>query len=320
MPAGIPEISDPTSVRPRRWFYRPGLLIGGAAFVGLLVGGGQGFLLGMALGLVASLVASPFVKQVRAGLIPREDRLHLISSVLEEHPEAVRSAFPNAGRRQRSRAVGKALETIARRAASVAPDPSSVWDAGNVQRAAGELMEEQPTDAMCELYRVLALRIDMDWYGPDPHRPVSYLPEMYDPVEEELFGDIKYERWEAPSGRRNHVLTVTGDGATLQLRCSGQPPGAELELNVDDDLPEQSALVRWRFDDGQSREAEWDVGLGKCVTSDDSSVLRSFVEEAVRSEEVAITVEGAEDGVVNRYEFGVRGIRNGLQRTPCFRE
>lgn len=320
MPAGIPEISDPTSVRPRRWFYRPGLLVGGAAFVGLLVGEGQGFLVGVAVGLAVSLVAGPLVKQVRAGLIPREDRVDLISRVLEEHPEAVRSAFPDAGRRQRFRAVGKALETIARRAASVAPDPSSVWDAGIVQRVAGELMEEQPTDAMRELYRVLALRIDMDWYGPDLHRPVSYLPEMYEPVEEELFGDIKYERWEAPSGRENHVLTATGDGATLQLRCSGRPPGAELELYVDDDLPEQSALVRWSFDEGQGREAEWDVGLGKCVTSDDSSVLRSFVEEAVRSEEVTIAVDGAEAGVVNRYELGVRGIGEGLQRTPCFQE
>lgn len=318
MIVGSPENQHPESTSPLQRLYRPIPFVVGGALLGLLVWDLPGLAIGVLAGAGMSFVIGPFLKQIRAGGIPREERLDLIRSVLEEHPDAVRSAFPARDDEERFRAVGKALETLARRAASVAPGPGSVWDAVNVQRAAAELMEEQPTDELREFYRVLALRIDMDWYGADLHRPVSYLPEMSAPVEEAQYEAVEYERWQSPDGRENHVVTAPGaSGGRLVVRCSGQPPRVGLELWVDDDVPEGSTLVEWSFDGRETREAEWSVGLANALTLDDPSQARSFVSEAVDAEAVSITIHGA-GGAPSQLSLSLHGLAEGVQRTPCF--
>lgn len=136
------------------------LTIAGAAVWGIR-GAVGGFTVGFALALLLGVA----VRKSQGGFMPRKVRRSLAANLLSSYPEEVREAFPDLDGESLYSALEEAVETVARKATTIALSDRAIWNEDVILKAALDVAGEQDDEAMWRLYHHIHRQLAKDWYG-----------------------------------------------------------------------------------------------------------------------------------------------------------
>lgn len=285
-------------------------------------------------GFVTSFLVGVVVNRIQSGAIPRKYKHELVQKVLDLDRETVRAAYPSLDEEEWFDAVETSLDDVTERAVSIAPNHESVWAAGNVLQAAGELALEKEAQGQRNLYRRLAQRIADEWYLKDFREARDADLE----ARKTQISDFEYRPLESTSGeveahilstatenlRREQGVTVR-EGAVLELVCSSRLPRGEINLLTGIDLGDNDEVeVEFAFDDQKVLHGRWmaerSLRASGYVRVTEPEPVRSIVERATGANQLTLYIYSLSGEDPSTYTFGLRGLTDALKRMPCFED
>lgn len=144
----------------------PYYLMGASSFLGLVIWGLPGFLIGSVGGYLLVFLLGIVSDWIIGGFVPRKVRRDIAVNFITKHQALMGTAFPDLSGAERLKTVEKSIEYIYRTSheRDRSLDLTSADKLGSIQEATQAIVENEQKPEMKEFYSALLQQIEKDSY------------------------------------------------------------------------------------------------------------------------------------------------------------